>query len=295
MDRIARARRWLEPRALGTLIACMLLQIGSAAADSPPLCATTCQALRSAAAASCAVLGGVVDEAKFSCAEAKGEGGGAGPCVKGDKVVGGVGGVVRASCAAPAPKLAWSAWLGRDDPSGEGDFELLADFTPAQLGCEHPVQIEARTVGGTTAKDTSQVVALHPAVGLACKNALQSGGAGCLDYQVRFGCEPAPVEWTHLTQAWHEDMSKSAGGVLVFVPTSVPLPPARFRAALTFSAPNVLSVLRLAPNDAHYFVKGIWSRTGNVLAVQYQDRGETMIERYDVLELGAGVLRLKKQ
>jgi len=295
MIRIARARRWLAPRFLGTSIACMLAA-SAARAEPPPLCAATCTALRTAAAAVCASLGGGVDEAKFTCAvDASGVGGGGGPCMKGDKPVGGVGGVVRTSCTPPAPKLAWSSWLGHDDPSGEGDFELLSDFTPTQLGCERPTQIEARTSGGTAAKDTGQLIALHPAVGLVCKNAAQSGGTSCLDYQVRFGCEPAPVEWTHLTQAWHEDASKSGGGVLHFVPTSVPLPTARFRAAMTFSAPNVLQVLRLAPNDQHYFVKGIWSRTGNVLAVQYQDRGETMIERYDVLELGPGVLKLKRQ
>lgn len=80
----------------------------------------------------------------------------------------------------------WTAWLNRDGPSGSGDFETLADFSPSQV-CPNPVGIECETTSGTPWYQTGQVYTCLPHVGGMCNNSEQSGGF-CQDYRVRFYC-----------------------------------------------------------------------------------------------------------
>uniref|UniRef100_A0A670IMW0 WxxW domain-containing protein n=1 Tax=Podarcis muralis TaxID=64176 RepID=A0A670IMW0_PODMU len=80
-------------------------------------------------------------------------------------------------------------WFDRDDPSGVGDFETLADLRreyPMDI-CPKPTGIEAQTVDGTPASSTGQI--FHPfntKEGFACVNKEQK--YFCLDYKVRFTC-----------------------------------------------------------------------------------------------------------
>ena len=86
----------------------------------------------------------------------------------------------------------WTAWLDRDNPSGNGDYETKADF-PAGTVCAEPVGIEARIKGTTNV--FKPVSASLPEVfshftadrGLACRNSDQTDGY-CNDYEVRFLC-----------------------------------------------------------------------------------------------------------
>lgn len=81
----------------------------------------------------------------------------------------------------------WTPFLNRDAPSGNGDFEALADFVAAGLVYAHPTAIECQTVDGIDLRTAGQVYTCDPAIGGACVNADQSNGT-CLDYHVRFFC-----------------------------------------------------------------------------------------------------------
>jgi len=81
----------------------------------------------------------------------------------------------------------WTPFLNRDVPSGNGDFETLADFLAAGLACANPTAIECQTVNGVDFKAAGQVYTCDPTVGGVCQNANQPNGQ-CLDYQVRFFC-----------------------------------------------------------------------------------------------------------
>ena len=89
---------------------------------------------------------------------------------------------------------AWTGWLDRDNPSGDGDAEVLASFlveTPS-LVCTSPSALEAR-IKGTTQVFTPGMITPHKlrsfdaTRGLQCYNADQVSG-GCPDYEVRFLC-----------------------------------------------------------------------------------------------------------
>ncbi|CAI5782741.1 Uncharacterized protein PODLI_1B026164 [Podarcis lilfordi] len=81
-------------------------------------------------------------------------------------------------------------WFDRDDPSGVGDFETLADLRreyPTDI-CPEPIGIEAQTVEGTPASSTGQIFhPFNPKEGFACVNKEQYKRS-CLDYKVRFTC-----------------------------------------------------------------------------------------------------------
>ena len=91
---------------------------------------------------------------------------------------------------------AWTGWLNRDSPSGNGDFETLSDFIkerPTQI-CQTPTAIEARLRGSTTtftpsAGAVQKFRAFSPATGLVCYNTDQTTKS-CSDYEVRFLCAP---------------------------------------------------------------------------------------------------------
>ncbi|QEY17057.1 hypothetical protein D0C16_14370 [Cellvibrio sp. KY-GH-1] len=89
---------------------------------------------------------------------------------------------------------AWTAWLDRDEPSGQGDAEVLPAFlteTPNSV-CTTPSAIEARIRGttnvftpGMTLPQTMRT--FEPTKGLQCYNVDQRSGS-CADYEVRFLC-----------------------------------------------------------------------------------------------------------
>lgn len=45
------------------------------------------------------------------------------------------------------PQVCWTGWYDRDDPSGTGDWELLANLQTENLGeiCDDPVHIDVVT------------------------------------------------------------------------------------------------------------------------------------------------------
>ncbi|XP_035673858.1 mucin-2-like [Branchiostoma floridae] len=88
----------------------------------------------------------------------------------------------------------WTPWFNRDDPSGSQDNESLSNLRrnyPGEI-CSDPSAIQAR-VSGThvDASETGQrFQSYDTTAGFVCRNSGQSNGS-CLDYEVRFCCEPA--------------------------------------------------------------------------------------------------------
>jgi Mucin-2 protein WxxW repeating region len=83
------------------------------------------------------------------------------------------------------PQLdAWTKWYDRDDPSGNGDWELRY----LQSGvCSTPTGVECRTLGGLALWETGEVVSCS-VDGLLCLNSNQPDGSCNYDYQVKFLC-----------------------------------------------------------------------------------------------------------
>lgn len=81
---------------------------------------------------------------------------------------------------------AWTPWLDRDVPTGNGDYETLPDFLSAGQACAHPIDIECRTLDGRDYRSVGQNYTCDPSVGGVCR--LAENGNGCLDYEVRFFC-----------------------------------------------------------------------------------------------------------
>ena len=193
----------------------------------------------------------------------------------------------------PAPYIQWSSWLNRDNPGGTGDWEMLADFSITQVGCSLPAQIDAQTTSGVSWKNTGENLTVSPDLGLVCRNADQSDGS-CLDYRVRFGC--ATLDWTALPKAWHEDISRKVGNIENFVPQNISVPVGRFVEEMTFGSNGSFTILRLAPNDAHYYAYGTWTRNGNVISVSYYDAriNVSIQESYQVAELKSSLFRFRR-
>uniref|UniRef100_A0A4W6FMR4 WxxW domain-containing protein n=1 Tax=Lates calcarifer TaxID=8187 RepID=A0A4W6FMR4_LATCA len=88
-------------------------------------------------------------------------------------------------------------WFSHDDPTGNGDYEVLSDLLniyPREI-CPQPIAIEVQTISGEPASNTSDTFLNYDATyGFACVNADQRGKS-CEDYKVRFTC---PKE-IHLT------------------------------------------------------------------------------------------------
>jgi hypothetical protein len=85
---------------------------------------------------------------------------------------------------------AWTQWLDRDDPTGNGDGEHLSLFDPSQV-CPKPLLAECRRISDSVAStQTGESTVCNITQGGICINAEQSDGA-CDDYSVRFLC---PVE-----------------------------------------------------------------------------------------------------
>lgn len=87
----------------------------------------------------------------------------------------------------------WTAWLNRDNPSGTGDFETLADFRKNGQVCTNPKQIQCRLRVSKQLVKTGLVngreqYVCDVATGGVCDNRRQSPGVRCSDYEVRFLC-----------------------------------------------------------------------------------------------------------
>lgn len=85
----------------------------------------------------------------------------------------------------------WTAWLNRDLPGGNGDYETLADFRASGNNiCNgaNPIGIECRVAAtGVNWSSSGEVYSCTPLVGGVCVNAEQPDFS-CQDYQVRFLC-----------------------------------------------------------------------------------------------------------
>ncbi|KAK7882738.1 hypothetical protein WMY93_028912 [Mugilogobius chulae] len=95
----------------------------------------------------------------------------------------------------------WTGWFDRDDPSGTGDWETLADLRRQYPGriCDRPLAIEALTTAGASVASTGNVISVYDTVsGFVCENSKQSVGY-CSDYKVRFMC---PVEFCYPGGCW---------------------------------------------------------------------------------------------
>ncbi len=81
----------------------------------------------------------------------------------------------------------WTAWLDRDNASGNGDYELLSNFLSEGYSvCSNPIGVECQTTSGVNWSSTGEVYSCTLAGG-SCANANQADGY-CLDYRVRFLC-----------------------------------------------------------------------------------------------------------
>lgn len=81
-------------------------------------------------------------------------------------------------------------WFDYDDPTGNGDYEVLSDLLNIYPGeiCPQPIAIEVQTVSGEPASNTSDVFLNYDATfGFICVNSDQ-GSRSCEDYRVRFTC-----------------------------------------------------------------------------------------------------------
>lgn len=89
---------------------------------------------------------------------------------------------------------AWTGWLDRDNPSGDGDAEILSAFLTEKpsSACVNPVEVEARIKGTTQIFRPGSITphklrTFDASKGLQCYNKDQANGA-CADYEVRFLC-----------------------------------------------------------------------------------------------------------
>ncbi|KAK5864265.1 hypothetical protein PBY51_001219 [Eleginops maclovinus] len=97
---------------------------------------------------------------------------------------------VRFTCSGDFCSECRTRWFDLDDPTGNGDFELLSDLLnvfPREI-CPQPSAIEAQTLSGEPAVNTSDSFLTYDASsGFSCVNADQSSRR-CEDYRVRFSC-----------------------------------------------------------------------------------------------------------
>lgn len=96
---------------------------------------------------------------------------------------------------------AWSSWLNRDLPSGQGDYETLAELTKeGQLKCKRPLAVQCRYRSGAlwgsqTGSYTPYNIAgagyrCETTTGGWCVNSQTSPKNACKDSEVRFCCLP---------------------------------------------------------------------------------------------------------
>ena len=78
----------------------------------------------------------------------------------------------------------WTAWLDRDDPVGQGDWENLDAFEPGQA-CASPIAAKASDLSGKGFSDQITHLSLS---GFKCFNDEQTNGHQCGDFAVSFCC-----------------------------------------------------------------------------------------------------------
>ncbi|XP_061563220.1 cartilage intermediate layer protein 1-like [Cololabis saira] len=100
------------------------------------------------------------------------------------------------------PRMCWTNWYDRDNPSGTGDWETLTRLrqeNPKKI-CSKPQRIQAVTADTLTpAHATGERFLIYsPRGGLVCRNQDQRSRF-CRDYKVRFLCPcirhfPIPID-----------------------------------------------------------------------------------------------------
>ncbi|KAM8754214.1 mucin-5B [Acanthopagrus schlegelii] len=97
---------------------------------------------------------------------------------------------VKFTCSGQFCSECRTRWFDHDDPTRNGDYEVLSDLQKIYPGeiCQQPIAIEVQTVSGEPASNTSDTFLNYDATyGFACANADQ-GSRSCEDYKVRFTC-----------------------------------------------------------------------------------------------------------
>ncbi|XP_055515434.1 uncharacterized protein LOC129711659 [Leucoraja erinacea] len=83
-----------------------------------------------------------------------------------------------------------TAWFDRDNPSGNGDYEIFPNLrteNPGQI-CTDPIACEVETTSGIPASQTGENIAsCNVSTGFFCVNINQRDGS-CQDYRIRFTC-----------------------------------------------------------------------------------------------------------
>ncbi|MEQ2280167.1 hypothetical protein AMECASPLE_016869 [Ameca splendens] len=108
---------------------------------------------------------------------------------------------------------AWTQWFDRDDASGTGDWELIADIRKENPGklCSNPRDIEAVTLSGLSVSKAGENIFRNDLKsGFVCRNSDQPDGL-CHDYKVRFSCEPDSCDNVCWTKWYNRDRPSGTG------------------------------------------------------------------------------------
>ncbi|XP_078681744.1 uncharacterized protein LOC144916492 [Branchiostoma floridae x Branchiostoma belcheri] len=109
------------------------------------------------------------------------------------------------------PEGSWTGWFDRDNPSGTGDWETLTSLRRENMGqiCFVPTAVHARVI--STQVEASLAgedwFAYDTTTGFVCRIEDQEDDDECLDYEVRFCCQPC-MHWT----AWYDRDNPSGTG-----------------------------------------------------------------------------------
>ncbi|XP_051895336.1 uncharacterized protein LOC127583413 [Pristis pectinata] len=102
-------------------------------------------------------------------------------------------------------------WFDRDDTSGKGDFETLANLQNEYPGhiCRNPTACEVETISGIPASETGENIApCSTTFGFTCLNENQNDGL-CEDYRIRFSC---PKSFCNCVTQWFDRDDPSGKG-----------------------------------------------------------------------------------
>ena len=102
------------------------------------------------------------------------------------------------------PNGNWTNWLDKDNPSGNGDYEI--DF-PDLCDGDTPMNLIVETTAGIRLESTNEIVNVDPTRGAWCINSEQPDGYCDHDYRVRFYCNPNGT-WTN----WLDKDNPSGNG-----------------------------------------------------------------------------------
>ncbi|XP_017267251.1 cartilage intermediate layer protein 1 isoform X2 [Kryptolebias marmoratus] len=116
-------------------------------------------------------------------------------------------------CEIPYHVQAWTQWFDRDDPSGSGDWENLADLRKENPGkiCRDPRDIEAVTLSGLSVGQAGEAILMYDTTsGFVCRN-IDQPDKWCNDYKVRFSCAPDTCENVCWTKWYNRDRPSASG------------------------------------------------------------------------------------